>query len=378
MTLIVLFPLYIAVWCLSRLRAWKRSESAKSDCPSSRQSEGIQLALLIILGVLILNATYRFSNACVPLQSLTFYSRFLGGNLEETGEVPESKYTKSGNRFRNTLLGPLPCVLPAPYLQGFDIQRRDFEGGWRSYDSYAAGIKAKHGWWWYYFYCVVVKCPLAGVCLIILAIPSTLRWLWFELAELKGSSQIVISMCIAILVVSETSFSRCFRYLLVVWPFFIVAISTAFSDYAKPIIRKAATLTLIAYVATSFAATPQHLSFFNSFVGGPMGGHTALLDSNLDWGQELFRLRAWRTQHPSDSLFLATSGMIDPGILGIAYGVPPVSTPNVVPQLPPGWYIVSANVLHGFDANAESFEYFQRLQPVDRIGHTMFVFRIAP
>jgi len=40
-------------------------------------------------------------------------------------------------------------------------------------------------------------------------------------------------------------------------------------------------------VAESFAVRPDYLSYFNQAAGGPEGGYRHLVDSSLDWGQDL-------------------------------------------------------------------------------------------
>ena len=38
---------------------------------------------------------------------------------------------------------------------------------------------------------------------------------------------------------------------------------------------------------------PHYLSYFNEFVGGPAKGYYYLIDSNIDWGQDLIRLHEY-------------------------------------------------------------------------------------
>ena len=376
MTLVVLFPLYLLVW-ISR----RAIEAFRKTVPSARlalRSQVAEFGLIISLALLTLGALYGFTGMLAPLGSLKFYSNSLGGVPTIKNASDGANYVRSGNRFKNTILGKFPIPVPAPYLQGLDIQRRDFEGGWFAFDSYAAGMKAKHGWWWYYFYCMGVKSPIPLLFLFLLAIPPSIRWAWAAMKEPGTLTQVVIPLAITALIISETSFSRCFRYVLVVWPFYMVVLSTTLSSYASFATQKVASICLIFYALTSLSATPQHLSYFNLFVGGSMGGHHALLDSNLDWGQEMFRLNVWRSEHPSEPLFLAVAGTLDPDVLGIQYRWPPESNPGIVPELEPGWYVISANQLHGFDSRGEGWEYFRNLTPVERVGHTLFVFRVTP
>jgi len=45
--------------------------------------------------------------------------------------------------------------------------------------------------------------------------------------------------------------------------------------------------------AESLAVYPNYLAFFNAAVGGPSAGPRYLLDSNIDWGQDVLKLKSW-------------------------------------------------------------------------------------
>jgi hypothetical protein len=53
--------------------------------------------------------------------------------------------------------------------------------------------------------------------------------------------------------------------------------------------------------------------------GGPRGGWRYLLDSNIDWGQDLKRLASWQRAHGGVALDLAYFGTADPKAYGIAH-----------------------------------------------------------
>ena len=64
---------------------------------------------------------------------------------------------------------------------------------------------------------------------------------------------------------------------------------------------------------------PDHLAYFNQVVGGPRQGHHYLVDSNLDWGQDLKRLKAWMEEHKVGSVMLSYFGMTAPEFYQIEY-----------------------------------------------------------
>ena len=61
----------------------------------------------------------------------------------------------------------MPMPFPRSYVEGFDLQKREFEQGkW----SYASGEYSSRGWWWYYCYAFTVKTPVGTIALLAIAI----------------------------------------------------------------------------------------------------------------------------------------------------------------------------------------------------------------
>jgi hypothetical protein len=67
-------------------------------------------------------------------------------------------------------------------------------------------------------------------------------------------------------------------------------------------------------VAVSF---PRSLSYFNIAAGGSSGGWRHLVDSNLDWGQDLGRLADWMRREKVPEVHLAYFGTADPEAEGV-------------------------------------------------------------
>lgn len=62
-------------------------------------------------------------------------------------------------------------------------------------------------------------------------------------------------------------------------------------------------------VAGTLLAAPHWIGYFNEAAGGWQNGHRYLLDSNLDWGQDLLRLRARLASEPAaTAVWLAQAG----------------------------------------------------------------------
>jgi 4-amino-4-deoxy-L-arabinose transferase-like glycosyltransferase len=76
-------------------------------------------------------------------------------------------------------------------------------------------------------------------------------------------------------------------------------------------------LLLVWYCFESILIFPHDLAYFNELAGGPKGGVNWLVDSNLDWGQDLKRLKSYVDKHRIESLKLFYFGMADPAYYGI-------------------------------------------------------------
>lgn len=66
------------------------------------------------------------------------------------------------------------------------------------------------------------------------------------------------------------------------------------------------------YLVENLNVFPYYLTYFNQTVGGPTGGHRYVVDSNLDWGQDLKRLGDWAEINNIDKVNLDYFGWSDP------------------------------------------------------------------
>ncbi|MBK9054196.1 MAG: hypothetical protein IPL78_25775 [Chloroflexi bacterium] len=67
-------------------------------------------------------------------------------------------------------------------------------------------------------------------------------------------------------------------------------------------------LTALSLGLISLWLYPSYLGYFNLLAGGPGNGYNILVDSNVDWGQDLLRLKGWMSENEVDSVKLAWFG----------------------------------------------------------------------
>jgi hypothetical protein len=140
------------------------------------------------------------------------------------------------------------------------------------------------------------------------------------------------------------------RHILAVYPPFFVGLGVL---AARRVLAVAAIALLAGHAWASLGIRPHYLAGFNALCGGPAKAYRLVVDSSLDWGQDLPALQKWVAQHraPTEPFYLGYFGNAWPP----HYGVRPtaflttasfVVAPRLKPFHPqPGVYAISATAL---------------------------------
>ena len=138
------------------------------------------------------------------------------------------------------------------------------------------------------------------------------------------------------------------RHLLPVYPALFISCGAAVCLWQKQ--RSSITLTLLVLLVTwqlceSFRVRPHYLAYFNQASGGPAEGYHHLVDSSLDWGQDLPSLGEWlhQNRHQDDRVYLGYFGSAEPAFYGIDAEKLPQH--HAATPLLPGLYCISATTL---------------------------------
>ena len=149
----------------------------------------------------------------------------------------------------------------------------------------------------------------------------------------------------------------------------------------------AATTALAGWTAWSgLAIYPDYLAYFNEWAGGPDGGWRILVDTNLDWGQDLKGLKHWMDEHGVERVKLGYVGEAYPSYYGIDFDPLP-SWPDrwqhpehhdlYPPDPAPGLYAISANLIQGrYLADPETYAWFRARTPIDKVGYSIFIYDV--
>jgi 4-amino-4-deoxy-L-arabinose transferase-like glycosyltransferase len=265
---------------------------------------------------------------------------------------------------------------PRPYLQGLAIQGTQ-EGHW----SFLLGELSSRGWWYYLLVAFFLKTPIPV--LLCFAVALGVLYTKGRRGEIEVDDLILwLPIAAFFLFFSVALRSIGLRYILPIYPFVFVLAAGAVVQLRKA--AYVAGISVIWYAGAAAMSWPHYLAYFNEFGGGSANGYRYLVDSNLDWGQELKDLKAYMDSHGIDRVHLSYFGSDSPERYGIKYDWLPsyelanqnqaLSTVNI----PRNSYVaISATNLQGVYMEPQTiFRWLDRLTPVARLGHSMFVYHI--
>lgn len=428
-SLLVLVGLWPLIWLV---RIWR-------DVPKNEQKSFVikalpHIGIVTLASMLVVNAGYGFEGTGRPLGKFEFYSRTLTRELpanklrlhKTSSEMLDILGSHRVNRFRGGLLGYLPCPLPAEFMLGFDEQKIDAEGmparylrpndpsvrdsDTEGYPVYLNGVVRGSGWWYYYPYAFLIKTPpgyllLIASSLFALVLCKRNQNQWFEEIAMLV---VPVSMILAMTFLTDINIGL--RYILPALPYLYIGcgrLAPWLAGIKNQRMRYASLLLVVLSVGgagySNASVTPHYLAYFNVLGGGPEHGDEHLIDSNLDWGQDLVNLKAWLdTNAPGQPVGIAYFGQINPDIFRmrgtpIDWYLPParLGTMPTVPSgrasgtIKPGYYAVSASLAHGlpwrvydasrwapFQADKRAFDYFLKARPVAKIGWSIFIYKL--
>ncbi len=142
------------------------------------------------------------------------------------------------------------------------------------------------------------------------------------------------------------------RHILPTYPVIIIAAGWLgrLLTPTQPLMATVVSALAVWHGAESIGIRPHYLAYFNQSIGGPANGWRHLVDSSLDWGQDLPGLKAWLRQYaPGEKVYLAYFGTGDPAYEGIAAqrlpSLPEVGVARPWHALGAGVYAVSVTML---------------------------------
>jgi hypothetical protein len=246
-------------------------------------------------------------------------------------------------------------LLPEAFLYGYSwvVQSAQIRA------TFLAGEYGLYGWVSFFPLAFLWKTPVALLAGLAVGLVLVLRrWLgtaarWSEDLAAIAPLLVLFAVYLAFSLTSKLNIGH--RHILPLYPtLFILAGGLAAPGLLAGWRRTALAGALVAGLLVANARiAPHYLAFFNVFAGGPANGHRLLVDSSLDWGQDLPGLASWLHEHNSGPgavpVFLSYFGTGEPDYYGIrASRLPFVNGFKQAPrwtELRAGLYCISATML---------------------------------
>ena len=253
------------------------------------------LLILLITGLAVVNLGMRGPGSMQTLDQYQFLSQH--------------------GSFLARVLPGLPLPFPQDFVIGFDAQLHDTETG--ELGSYFLGRWSQKGSWVCHLTALLIKTPLVFSFMLVLGL------MCLKKIPRDAKKHILISMTVlGFFLIFFNHLNIGVRYLLPLFPFFFLIIGAGLFRLSPQVFKIVTILIISISFCTAFLNAPSYLAYFNPLVGA--NGHRFLIDSNLDWGQDLYRLpQALKELKIKEPIGLLYFGHVDPGLYGIKYYLPP-------------------------------------------------------
>jgi hypothetical protein len=247
-------------------------------------------------------------------------------------------------------------LLPQPYLYGFAHIAHTTV----SRPAFLLGEVKTTGWWYFFPYACLIKTPLSTLAILVAA-ATVVAIRWFRLPRDRSISWLYRTAPLLTLLGVYWIFSLRshinigHRHILPTYAAMMILAGAASYWLRRPgWVKKAIVgLCLAGLVVESWSIRPHYLAFFNQLIGGPGHAYKHLVDSSLDWGQDLPGLRRWldtqRAAGYEGEVYLSYFGSGSP----IYYGISAARLPSSLDLEPSaeryllsgGIYCISATML---------------------------------
>jgi Dolichyl-phosphate-mannose-protein mannosyltransferase/Tetratricopeptide repeat-like domain len=281
-------------------------------------------------------------------------------------------------------------LLPESYMMGMV----DIKVFLKNFTTFIFGQWHPHGLWWYFPAVFTIKSTLgllAALALFVFALlagklqtdsPSNHR---FDRDRIRPLVYLFIAGAVYLAAAMHSGLNIGVRHILPLYAFAVILAGAGLAALAS---RSrgwmAVALVLVAaHAASSLSAYPNSLAYENEAWGGPHNTYRNLSDSNVDWGQQLYQVKAWQTRHPGRECWFAylVSGFIDFSDYGVTCKKLPnglgVTGGDLAPPMIHGSVLLSATEVNGGlwpAIQMDPYARFQRVRPDEEIDDGVLVY----
>jgi hypothetical protein len=265
---------------------------------------------------------------------------------------------------------------PHAWFTGLDQVLRKTQQG---HEAYLLGMYSHTGWWYYFPVVFAAKTPLG----LLLALTPAVGALWWRrpsglpCPDSSGrSSSLLLTLALPALTFFALSMISAInigvRHILPIYPMLCVLAATLVTRLPRGRIIAAACAAIVAI--ESVAIYPNYLAFFNAASGGPAAGPRYLLDSNIDWGQDVKKLRTWLRARHIPSVCMSYFGNTGVEFYGIPMEYLPRTNEIDLRQNLNCVAAISVTNLYGLYVPPDAYAWLRALKPAAKIGWSIYVY----
>jgi hypothetical protein len=318
-----------------------------------------QIGLAACVVFMLVWATYRFT--IIP--PATFY-----GHQHPVIDNILSSRPLLRSVWNSIMTTPLP--LAEPIMGMLDLFVHNAVG----HDSYLLGQWSQSGWWYFFPVVLAVKSPIGLLVLAMCGGGFVLRR-WRE-TDWEQTRQQVLTAVFPVAILLVCMLGRIdlgVRHILPVYPLLAIIGGHAVTVMLRHSRYAAITAGLLAawVIGDSMRAHPDYLAHFNEFAGSRP--EKILCESDLDWGQDLDRLRKRLDERGVREFSIAYFGT---ALLDKA-GLPHYEFLSTT-QPTHGYIAISLHELNMDYKKDGSFGWLKSYTPIERIGKSIDLFYVAP
>jgi hypothetical protein len=255
----------------------------------------------------------------------------------------------------------------------------------QGHPAYLMGQRSLQGWPHYFLVTLALKVPIGVLAAVLLALALAVR---MRREPVAREVLLLALLAAAILAsVARAGVNAGHRHIVVVEALFAlmaaggVALAPSERGRLKHIALAAFALCLGTGALSSLRVHPDALGYTNSFAGAEPDWW--FVDSNLDWGQDLERLRQWLDDHGvKEPIRLAYFGSADPARHGIKF------QSLAAGEKATGWVAVSVHYERGMagsgigklgsEIEQNGYASLLRRRPEAQVGTSIRVYHLSP
>jgi hypothetical protein len=361
---LLLFPIFLYLY---GIRAWQQDQDATPPpyrCSFLHLARSLTVVVGVMLAVIFVMFGFETGPLIIPGQPILD-----GPPLFSASPAIES--------FAARASFPMPSFFRGVYV----LIWHNVSG----HRAYLLGQRSIEGWWYYFPVIVLIKTLTGVLLLLLLANLTACR------AILRGGAEAAITKLRGIRpewfvitlpplfyfgIAVRSHIDIGIRHVLPVYPFLFLWIGAVLfgTGWARSsrFVSRAAVLCLVLAAMESAAAFPRYLAFFNAPSGGRTQGWKYVVDSNLDWGQDIKRLRDYVAKNKVPRVCIGAFGITPVEYYGFAVQQIPDSRAEA--EVSGCLVAASITLVSEWEDFDKSMGWVARLRPTDTVGDSLWIY----